>query len=245
MTSPTGDLTIAVVPAHNEAASLPAVLSDLAATTPSIDVVVVDDGSTDSTAAVARDHGVPCIRLPFNLGIGGALRAGYRYAYEMGYDRAVQFDGDGQHQADQIAQLLDQLDDGADLVIGNRFANGDYKTGRSRRLAMRMLRFGVRALCRRRFVDTTSGFRAVRRPLLGIFATDYPVEYMDSVETLVAVCRTGYRVEEVPVVMNQRQAGVPSIGRVRLVYHYARLLVVLLGSSRRSIPSLEPDAPLT
>ena len=228
---------IAVIPAYNEAESLPAVLAGIAAVTPPIDVVVVDDGSTDSTAALARGHGVPCIRLPFNLGIGGALRAGYRYAHEMGYDRAVQFDGDGQHQADQIALLLDRLDGGADLVIGNRFAHGDYEVGRGRWLAMGILRFGVRVLCRRRFVDTTSGFRAVQRPLLDVFATDYPVEYMDSVETLVAVCRAGYHVDEVPVVMNRRQAGVPSVGRIRLVYHYARLLVVLFGSSRRSIPT--------
>ncbi len=229
--------TIAVVPAYNEADALSEVLAGLAATTPEIDIVVVDDGSTDSTASVARSHGVTCVRLPFNLGIGGALRAGYRYAYEQGYDRAVQFDGDGQHRADQIAPLLHRVDEGADLVIGNRFGPGDYELGRTRRIAMGALRLGVRMLCGRRFTDTTSGFRAVGGPLLEVFATQYPVEYMDSVETLVNACRAGYHVEEVPVLMDQRQAGVPSTGRVRLVYHYARLLIVLLGSSRRAMPA--------
>lgn len=235
MTPASPPRTIVVVPAHNEADSLPEVLADLSVVRPDIDVVVVDDGSTDSTAAEARARGITCIRLPFNLGIGGALRAGYRYAHEQGYDRAVQFDGDGQHRADQISLLLDGLDRGADLVIGNRFAAGDYEISRSRRLAMAVLRLGVRLLCRRRFVDTTSGFRAVGRPLLDVFATEYPVEYMDSVETLVAAHRAGYHVEEVPVTMKPRRAGVPSTGRIRLVYHYARLLVVLVGSPRRSI----------
>ena len=236
MTVDTGLRTIAVVPAFNEREALPGVLEALARSAPGIDVVVVDDGSTDETRSVARDHGVACVRLPFNLGIGGALRAGYRYAYERGYDRAVQLDADGQHRPDQIAALLDRLDAGADLVIGNRFAAGDYTIGRGRRLALFVLQLGVRILCRRRFADTTSGFRAVGRSLLEVFATEYPVEYMDSVETLVTTCRAGYEVAEVPVMMNQRQAGVPSTGRIRLAYHYARLLVVLFGRSRGSIP---------
>lgn len=237
MSDPGPPRTIVVVPAYNEAECLPTVLDELAAVVPQLDIVVVDDGSADATSGVARAKGVPCIRLPFNLGIGGALRAGYRYAHEGGWDRAIQFDGDGQHRADQIPHLLDRLDQGTELAIGNRFAGGEYTVGRSRRIAMSVLRVGVSLLCRRRFTDTTSGFRGVSQPLLGVFATEYPVEYMDSVETLVAACRAGYTVEEVPVSMKPRQAGIPSTGRIRLVYHYARLLVVLAGSSRRSIPA--------
>lgn len=228
--------TIVVIPAFNEEEALPAVLAQLREVTPELAVVVVDDGSADRTAAVARAAGVACVSLPFNLGIGGALRAGYRYAVDEGYARAVQFDADGQHRADQIAPLLDELDAGADMVIGNRFAAGDYKVGRSRSLAMAVLRFGVRLLCHRRFEDTSSGFRAVRRPLLEVFARDYPVEYMDSVETLVEACRDGFDVREVPTRMEERAGGVPSQHKLRLAYHYARLLVVLLGSSRRARP---------
>ncbi len=228
--------TIVVIPAYNEEESLPAVLKELHEVVPAYDVVVVDDGSADRTAAVARSHGATCVQLPFNLGIGGALRAGYRYAVEGGYQRAVQFDADGQHQADQIALLVAPLDDGADMVVGNRFGDGnEYTVSRSRRLAMGLLRFGVRVLTKRRFADTSSGFRAIHRPLLEAFARDYPVEYMDSVETLVAACRAGYQVDEVPVEMRPRAGGVASNRNVRLAYHYARLIVSLVGTSRRSL----------
>lgn len=237
MSAGAGAETIVVIPAFNEEESLPGVLAELADVTPGFDVVVVDDGSTDRTAAVARSAGVPCVSLPFNLGIGGALRAGYRYAFDGGYKRAVQFDADGQHRADQIAVLLDALDDGADMAVGSRFAAGGYDVGRSRGAAMALLRVGVRALTHQRFSDTSSGFRAVQGPLLTVFATEYPVEYMDSVETLVSACRAGYRVREVPTLMRERAGGVPSQRPFRLAYHYARLLVALLGSPRRAVPT--------
>lgn len=229
--------TIVVIPAFNEEEALPAVLKELAAVTPELDIVVVDDGSTDATASVARAAGVPCVALPFNLGIGGALRAGYRFAADRGYERAVQFDADGQHQADQIEVLLAALDDGADMACGSRFAAGGYAVGRGRGMAMGVLRVGVRVLTGQRFSDTSSGFRAVRGELLEVFATEYPVEYMDSVETLVNACRAGYEVVEVPTLMRERAGGVPSQRPFRLAYHYARLLVALLGSPRRAIPA--------
>lgn len=234
--------TIVVIPAYNEQDALPGVLAELARVVPDHDVVVVDDGSVDDTAAIASGSGAVCVRLPFNLGIGGALRAGYRYALEHGYDRAVQFDGDGQHRADQIARLEAELDAGAHLAVGNRFGEQHYEVSLGRRSAMALLRIGVRLLTGRRFGDTSSGFRAVRRPLLDVFATDYPVEYMDSVETLVSACRAGFDVREVPVLMSPRAGGVPSTRNVRLVYHYARLFVVLLGSPRRPTPIAEPPS---
>jgi glycosyltransferase involved in cell wall biosynthesis len=236
MTSRGDGSTIVVIPAYNEEATLPAVLAELRTTRPELDVVVVDDGSTDATAAVARSAGVPCVALPFNLGIGGALRAGYRYAFEAGYERAVQFDADGQHRADQIDTLLDALDGGADLAVGSRFLDGDYRVSRGRGIAMGILRLGVRLQTGQRFSDTSSGFRAVGRPLLDVFAADYPVDYMDSVETLVGVCRAGYTVAEVPTVMEERAGGLPSQRPWRLVYHYARLLVALAAAPRWTIP---------
>ncbi len=239
MTGRAPGATIVVIPAYNEEASLAGVLDELADVVPELDVVVVDDGSTDDTVAVARRAGVVCLELPFNLGIGGALRAGYRFAAEEGYDRAVQFDADGQHRADQVRILLDRLDEGADLAIGNRFGGGDYRVGRSRRIGMAFLRLGVWLLTRRRFGDTSSGFRAVRRPLLTVFADLYPVEYMDSVETLVAACRAGYRVDESPTRMRKRSGGQPSQSPFRLVFHYARLMVALAGASKRAWPGPE------
>jgi len=232
--------TIVVIPAFNEEESLPSVLRELHEVVPDLDVVVVDDGSADATASVARDAGLPCVSLPFNLGIGGALRAGYRYAADGGYQRAVQFDADGQHRADQIALLLAALDDGADMACGSRFAAGGYEVGRGRGLAMALLRVGVRLLTGQRFSDTSSGFRAVEQPLLGVFATEYPVEYMDSVETLVNACRGGYQVVEVPTLMRERAGGVPSQRPFHLAYHYARLLVALLGSPRRAAAENRP-----
>ena len=160
-------------------------------------MIVIDDGSSDATATVARDAGVRCLVLPFNLGIGGALRAGYRYAVDNGYQRAVQFDADGQHRADQIGALLAALDSGADMAVGSRFLEGDYGVGRSRALAMWVLRVGVRVMTGRSFSDTSSGFRAIQGDLLEVFARQYPVDYMDSVETLVEACRRGYGVVEV------------------------------------------------
>jgi len=229
--------TIVVIPAFNESASIPAVLHSLRAVVPELDLVVVDDGSTDGTSDVVRALGVRCLTLPFNLGIGGALRTGYRYAAETGYQRAVQFDADGQHRADQIGLLIEALDSGAALAVGTRFAGkGDYEVGFGRRMAMRSLRLGVRMLCGRWFSDTSSGFRAVNRELLEVFATEYPVDYMDSVETLVAASRAGYRIVEVPVAMEERSGGAPSQRPLRLLYHYARLVVALVGSSRHAFP---------
>ena len=232
--------TIVVIPAYNEEEALPGVLKQLADAVSQLDVIVVDDGSADATASVARDAGVPCLVLPFNLGIGGALRAGYRYAVDNGYQRAVQFDADGQHRADQIGVLTAALDKGADMAVGSRFIEGDYGVGRSRGVAMWVLRVGVRAITGQSFSDTSSGFRAIQGPLLEVFAHQYPVDYMDSVETLVEACRRGYTVAEVPTLMNQRAGGVPSQRPLRLAYHYARLMVALIGSPRRKRSQREP-----
>jgi len=233
-----GPRTLVVIPAFNEQDALPKTLADLRATVPELDVVVVDDGSADDTAAVAIAAGVVCLQLPFNLGIGGALRTGFRYAVEMGYERALQFDADGQHDAGQIHLLLDELDRGADMVVGSRFAGeGDYRVGRSRGLAMRILRWAIRRLAGRRFSDTSSGFRAFGPEVLRSFASEYPIEYMDSVEALVLACRAGFDVREVPVVMHERIAGQASNRRFRLAYHYVRVLVVLATSKRVRGPS--------
>ena len=226
--------TLVIIPAFNEEAALPAVLRDLAAR-PALDVIVIDDGSTDRTAAVAAEQGVTVLSLPFNLGIGGALRTGFLYAVRNGYDRAVQFDGDGQHDPDEIPTLLAALADGADMVVGSRFAGEatSYSVGRVRARAMGVLRFTIKTLSGQQFSDTSSGFRAFNREVLEFFARTYPSEYMESVEALLLACAEGFRVTEVPVHMSEREAGTPSTRRLRLVYHYLRLLVVLVASAPR------------
>ena len=152
---------LVVIPAYNEEDALPATLAELVEIRPDLDVVVVSDGSVDKTAALARAAGVHVIDLPFNLGIGGALQAGFRYASRAGYDRAFQFDADGQHDPRELAALEAGLDAGANLVIGSRFGDGivEYKVGPLRRLAMRILGWSVNRLSRQKFSDTSSGFR--------------------------------------------------------------------------------------
>jgi glycosyltransferase involved in cell wall biosynthesis len=232
--------TLVVIPAWNEDEALPGTLAELASVRPDLDVLVVSDGSNDRTADVARAVGVNVVELPFNLGIGGALQTGFRYAVRHGYQRAVQFDADGQHDPAEIAVLLEGLDAGADMVIGSRFGEGtvEYRVGPLRRTAMRVLRFSINAMTRLDFSDTSSGFRAFDRAVLDLFAETYPVEFMDSTESLLQACRAGMKVTETPTRIRKRQAGTPSTRNFRLVYHYLRLLVTILSQvSRRQTAS--------
>lgn len=234
---------LVIVPAYNEAAALPGALAALRETRPDLDIVVVDDGSSDATTTVARRCGATVLRLPYNLGIGGALRTGFRYAVDHGYVAAVQYDGDGQHDPRDIATLLDAVDHGADLAIGSRFAatDSDYEVGRTRWGAMGLLRLLVRLLTGKRFTDTSSGFRAFSRPMLQFFSRHYPVEYMESVEALILADGAGYRVAEVPVHMSGRAHGVPSTRSLRLVYHFLRVLVVMV-VSKGALPRTAEEA---
>ncbi len=222
---------IAIIPAWNEEAALPGTLAELHEVRPDLDVLVVSDGSTDRTAEIARSAGAVVAELPFNLGIGGALQTGFRYAVRHGYHRAVQFDADGQHDPREISTLFAALDAGADMVVGTRFGNGgtvEYRVGPMRRSAMTVLRLMMNAMTHSHFSDTSSGFRAFERPVLELFAATYPVEFMDSTESLLHVCNAGLRAVEVPTVIRERQAGTPSTRHFRLVFHYMRLIVTML-----------------
>lgn len=207
-------------------------------------MLVIDDGSSDDTAEVARRAGVMVARLPFNLGVGGALRTGFRFAVRHGYQRAVQFDADGQHDVPGLHALLGELDRGADVVVGSRFATGrdEYHTSVVRGSAMGVLRFALSLLAGQRFTDTSSGFRAYSRPVIEYFAHAYPLEYLsDTVESLLLACYAGFTVVETPVTMRQRSGGVPSNRNFRLIYHYVRLLLVLIAmASLRQRRSARP-----
>lgn len=231
-----------MIPAFNEEAALPATLAELGSIRPDLDVVVVSDGSLDKTADLARAAGVRVIDLPFNLGIGGALQAGFRYAERTGYQRAFQFDADGQHDPREIAALEAGLEAGADMVIGSRFGEGsvEYRVGPVRRGAMHLLRWSVNRLSHQKFSDTSSGFRGFDARVLHYFAGAYPVEFMDSTESLLLACYAGFRVAEVPTRIRKRSAGQPSTRHVRLVLHYLRLLVVIV--SHLSQPRRERSA---
>lgn len=235
--------TVAIIPAYNEIESISQTLTELATCRPDLDILVVDDGSVDGTGNAARSAGVAVVSLPFNLGIGGALRAGFRWAIENGYSRAFQFDADGQHNPAEIADLLAPLDDGADMVVGSRFHQGEagYPVGRLRQGAMGALRVTLRIMLKQSFTDTSSGFRAFNRPMLEYFASNYPAEYMESVEALFLACSEGFSVAEVPARMRMRSGGMPSNRRLRSAYHFARLYLVLLSSAKRQRSMAPPE----
>jgi glycosyltransferase involved in cell wall biosynthesis len=223
-----GKRVLVIIPAVNEAASIAEVVAEVRGELPAVDVLVVDDGSTDDTAALAIAAGATVARLPINLGVGGAMRTGYRYARDHGYDVAIQVDADGQHDPRYVPKLVDALA-GADLVIGARFAGeGDYRVRGPRRWAMTMLSRVLSWLARTKLTDTTSGFRACNRRLIELFAGWYPAEYLgDTVEVLVRVARMKYRVAQVPVAMRSRKAGAPSHSPVKATIYLFRAFVVL------------------
>ena len=222
---------LVVVPAWNEADSVGTVVAGLRAR--GYDVAVVDDGSTDATADRARQAGAAVVSLPVNLGVGGALRCGFRYAVDHGYDVVVQCDADGQHPPAQIARVLEaQGSTGAHLVIGSRFVGGEagMAVGGNRRLAMRVLARIASRAAGRPITDASSGLRAIARPLLDEFARSYPVHYLgDTFEAIVVAGRAGYDVTEVGVTMAPRLAGVSSARPLAALAFLGRALVVSLG----------------
>ncbi len=229
---------IAVVPAHNEEACVADVVRGIRAFDPDFAVVVVDDGSTDGTAAAARDAGAHVVRLPFNLGIGGAVQTGFRYALEQGYDIAVRLDGDDQHDPAELDGLLAPVLAGeADIVVGSRFLGaGAYRPSVGRRIGIRLFARVVSLLVRQRVTDTTSGFQALNRRAIALFAADLPHDYPE-VEATVMVFKHELRLKEVPVRMRERTEGSSSITALRSVYYVVKVLLALfVGLFRRKLP---------
>lgn len=217
--------TLVVVPAFNEADTVGEVVRRVEAV--GYPTLVVDDGSTDGTAAIAARAGATVITMPVNLGVGGAMRAGFRYAVEHGYRRVVQVDGDLQHPPEGIPNLIAAAGDGADLVIGSRFAEG-YRAEGYRRVAMRTVAAVVSRMVGVHLDDVTSGFRVVSEPLLSRFADRYPAEYLgDTVESLLQAHASGATIAQVSVPMDRRSAGVAT-SRVAAGGHLARLAVAIV-----------------
>ncbi len=218
---------LAIVPAFNEEDSIEQVVAELRATSTTIDVLVVDDGSSDATARRARAAGARVARLPFNVGIGGAVQTGYRMAWTEGYDVACQVDGDGQHPADQLPRLLSGIEAGANYVVGSRFVEQtDYRPSRSRRGGMLVLSWVVSRIVGKPVTDTTSGFRAADKEAIRLFAGHYPHDYPE-VEALVMAARDGLTVAEVSVDMRDRTAGRSSITPLRSVYYMCKVLLAV------------------
>jgi glycosyltransferase involved in cell wall biosynthesis len=227
--------TLVFIPAWNEEASIAEVIGDVREHMPAADLLVVDDGSTDATAARAREAGAVVAPLPFNQGLGAALQTGYLYALREGYGCCAHLDADGQHPASEVSRLLEEVvADRADLVIGSRYherggpAEGDdYRPTLSRRIGTNVFRFFLTLATRQRFTDTTSGMRAANRRVMALFSENYSPDFAE-IESLQLAVRQGLRVEEVPVRMLERAGGTSFLTPVRSAFFIFKGLVVLL-----------------
>ncbi|MDR7255343.1 glycosyltransferase involved in cell wall biosynthesis [Nocardioides sp. BE266] len=241
-----GDRVLIIVPAWNEQDAIVGTVNEIRECVPDADLLVIDDGSSDHTAARAREAGAIVCPLPFNLGVGGAMRTGYRYALRHGYDVAVQIDADGQHDPRYLAGLLEALDS-ADVVIGARFATRDdpYKVRGPRRWAMVMLAWVLSHLAHTRLTDVTSGFRVSNRRAISVFATHYPAEYLgDTVESLVIAARAGCTITQVPVTMRARIAGQASHSPFKAAIYLCRAVVALVLALVRDWPAQVEEIPV-
>lgn len=240
---------LAIVPAHNEAEAISSTIASIHRWAPDFDVVVVDDGSTDRTGELAAAAGAKVLRMPYNLGIGGAMQAGYIYAKESGYAVAVQVDGDGQHDARQIRDLLTCLEASPDLnmVTGSRFLDpdgGGYRSSAARRIGIRIFARLLSAITGQRVTDPTSGFRITDRRGIELFATDYPIDYPE-VEAIVLMHAHRLRSCEIPVVMEPRLSGKSAISSFQSVYYMVKVLLAVFVSLFRKRPVREaaPASP--
>jgi glycosyltransferase involved in cell wall biosynthesis len=222
---------LVVIPAYNESSSVASVVAEVLETAPKVHVLVVDDASTDATAVLARNAGAEVVTNVFNLGVGGAMRVGFRYARAHGFRAVVQVDGDGQHDAHDLPRLVAPIEDGTEpsVVIGARFAGGgDYEVPRARRWAMRLLAWYLSRITHVQLTDVTSGFRAHNRAAIELFARTYPADYLaDTVESLVIAKEAGGVITQVPVAMRSRHGGTPSQSSWRASLYLARVALML------------------
>ncbi len=202
------------------------------------DVLVINDGSTDNTLKILKDNNIPHIDLIKNLGIGGAVQTGYKYAYINNYDIAIQFDGDGQHNIENVKDIIKPIEENkADMVIGSRFIDknsSNFKSTKARRVGINLISFFIKIVTKKKIYDTTSGFRAINKNLIQKFADDYPVEYPEPVSTTKTL-RNNYIVSEVPVKMNERENGISSIRKWKNVYYMFNVIlsIIIVGTGEK------------
>ena len=229
---------LVIIPAYNEEAAIRSTVDGLKACCPEVDYVVINDCSRDGTRQVLRDAGMNYVDLPLNLGIGGGVQTGFKYAVEHGYDVAIQFDGDGQHRAEYIRTIVQPILDGeADMVVGSRFIpsgnmEAGFRSSRMRRVGINIIRRLIRLCTGCTIYDTTRGFRAFSRDVIACFAEDYAQDYPEP-EAIITALYKGFRVKEVPVLMNERQGGVSSISTLKSAYYMIKVTLAILIAGMR------------
>lgn len=218
-----------IIPAYNEEESLRSLIEEIKAVCPEVDYLVVNDCSSDDTERLLEELGANYITLPCNMGIGGAVQSGYRYAAQNGYDIAIQIDGDGQHDVRFVKDMVKLIEDKqADVVIGSRFIDKEgFQSSQARRIGIRILSMLIRLMCGAKVKDVTSGFRAVNRRFIELFAENYPDDYPEP-EVIVTAKLYGAKIKEVPVVMRERTTGKSSINLKRSVYYMIKVSLAII-----------------
>ena len=226
---------LVIIPAYNEEENIldtyKSIIDYNKKNNANYDVMVINDGSNDNTEQILLNNNIPHIKLIHNLGIGGAVQTGYKYSLEHDYDIAVQFDGDGQHDINYIKIITDPIINGeCDMCIGSRFVTKSkegFKSSAARRLGINIISFNIKLKTRKKIYDTTSGFRAVNKKIIKMFANNYPTEYPEPIST-VRVIKNGYNVIEKPVIMHERMGGKSSIGSWKNAYYMINVILSIL-----------------
>lgn len=218
-----------IIPAYNEAENIVNVVENIKKNVPQYDYIIVNDGSSDDTLEVCKKKRYQYIDLPINMGIGGAVQAGYVYAYENGYDVAVQMDGDGQHDVEYLGKVLEPIFHGsADVVIGSRFLEKEgFQSSTGRRAGIRILSGLIWLVTGKHIADVTSGYRAVNRYFIGVYSKDYPADYPEPEAIVSAIMHLGV-IKEVPVQMKAREGGTSSITLKKSVYYMIKVSLAIL-----------------
>ena len=229
--------TLIIIPVYNESASIGMIIEEISEKFPDYDILVANDASTDDSGAIAKATGkAVVVNLPYNLGIGGAVQTGFKYAREHDYDIALQFDGDGQHQVSEISKLLSVIREGdADVVIGSRFneKSDGFKTLAVRRIGIWIFQMFSYLMIRQRITDHTSGFRAYNRRSFSFLANHYPTDYPEP-EVVILLGRNHFVMKEVFTQMLRRQGGVSSIPLAKGPYYMMKVLLAMFMASIRS-----------
>lgn len=234
---------LVAIPAYNEAETVGDVIRSVREALPEVAILVVDDGSRDGTTQAAKDAGARVATLPYNMGIGGALRTAFVYARDHNFDVMVQVDADGQHDPASVPDLVAALDD-ADIVIGSRFEEGDYHVHGPRKWAMFVLRKSLSRVTKTELTDATSGFRASSRPAIELFAEHFPSEYLgDCVDSTVIASRVGLKYKQIPANIRERQGGTPSQNTLKSTLHLGRaVLAISIALAKRPPAGFGPQA---